>query len=205
MARITPLTGDQVAANHPELIATIRGVYGNEPSSFGVLDLVPGLLEAAAGLSLVAMRAGQVDIGLKWMVANVASRSAGCMYCSAHTGFHAHETAGVDAQKVEAVWEFETDPRFDDRERAALRLALAAAQVPNAATDETFVELHRYFDDVEIAEIVAVIALFGFFNRWNDTLATDLEDAPTAFGAAHLAQTGWRPPRRTTPVGGPTD
>ena len=40
-------------------------------------------------------------------------------------------------------------------------------------------------------EIVAVISMFGFLNRFNDTLANDLEDDAIAFARDHLASAGW--------------
>ena len=42
-----------------------------------------------------------------------------------------------------------------------------------------------------MVEITAIIAAFGFLNRWNDTLATTLEDSPLAFAQASLATSGW--------------
>ena len=39
----------------------------------------------------------------------------------------------------------------------------------------------------------ALIALFGWLNRCNDTMATDLEDEPLGFGREHLAAQGWDP------------
>jgi hypothetical protein len=38
---------------------------------------------------------------------------------------------------------------------------------------------------------VAVISLFGWLNRWNDTMATELEDEPLAFASQHLTANGW--------------
>jgi hypothetical protein len=38
---------------------------------------------------------------------------------------------------------------------------------------------------------VAVIALFGFLNRWNDTLGTVLEDVPKEFVEKELQPLGW--------------
>ena len=38
---------------------------------------------------------------------------------------------------------------------------------------------------------MAVISMFGFLNRWNDTLATSLEDVPSAFASEALAPKGW--------------
>jgi alkylhydroperoxidase family enzyme len=36
-------------------------------------------------------------------------------------------------------------------------------------------QLKKYFSKKQIIDIVSMIALFGFLNRWNDTLNTDLE------------------------------
>lgn len=39
--------------------------------------------------------------------------------------------------------------------------------------------------------VVAVIALFGFLNRFNDTMATELEASPLEVGKRVLAAKGW--------------
>ena len=39
-------------------------------------------------------------------------------------------------------------------------------------------ELGKHFDEEQQLEIVAVISMFGFLNRWNATLATELEALP---------------------------
>ena len=44
-----------------------------------------------------------------------------------------------------------------------------------------------------IVELVGVVCLFGWLNRWNDTMATPLEERPIAFGEKHLAKSGWDP------------
>jgi alkylhydroperoxidase family enzyme len=121
----------------------------------------------------------------------VASRAAGCTYCQAHTGHTAHRN-GVDEEKLQAAFDYETSPLFDAKEHAALRLAHHAALVPNAAEDAHFDELRKHFDEEEIVDIVSVIALFGYLNRWNDTMATTLEQSPLAFGEQTLAAGGWQ-------------
>jgi alkylhydroperoxidase family enzyme len=98
---------------------------------------------------------------------------------------------GVDEQKVAAIWDYQTSPLFSAAERAALDLAVAGAAVPNAATDAMFAELRKYWSEAQIVEIVGVIAMFGFLNRWNDTLATPLEDEPIEVGEKYLASHGW--------------
>ena len=124
------------------------------------------------------------------MVALISSASAGCRYCQAHTG-HSAERLGVSEEKLADIWNFETSEHFDDAERAALRLAFHAGQVPNAATDEHFAELAKHFDQDQIAAIVAVLSLFGYLNRWNDTMATQLEESARSFGEKMLSPNGW--------------
>jgi alkylhydroperoxidase family enzyme len=89
------------------------------------------------------------------------------------------------------MWDYQTSPLYSAAERAALDLAVAASSAPNAATDEMFMELRKHRTEEQIVEIVGVIAVFGFLNRWNDTLATPLEDEPIAVGEKYLAAHGW--------------
>jgi alkylhydroperoxidase family enzyme len=103
----------------------------------------------------------------------------------------------VDEAKLADVYDVEHSDRFSDPERAALRLAFAAASVPNTSTPAHFDELRRHFDDEQIAAIVAVIALFGFLNRWNDTMGTELEDPARQFGERVLAGHGWEVGKHT--------
>jgi len=133
---------------------------------------------------------GKVDRGFKRIVAHVASRAAGCQYCMAHTAGGALHF-GVEDKKLAAVWEYQTSPLYNAAERATLDFAVAAASVPNAVTDDMFAELRKYWTEEQIVEIVGVISLFGFLNRWNDTFATPLEDEPIEVGQKYLARGGW--------------
>jgi uncharacterized peroxidase-related enzyme len=151
----------------------------------------PEILRAVAGLTQAA-RTGAVSPELKELVALVASTAAGCRYCQAHTASNATRK-GAHAEKIAQVWSYESSDLFSDADRAALRLAHHAALVPNAATDEDFEELRRHFDDGEIVELMTMIALFGFLNRWNDTLATDLEATPLALASDVIGPAGWEP------------
>jgi len=136
---------------------------------------------------------GKAPLPLKRMAGYMASRSAGCMYCSSHTAETASVVDGVPPEKVAAIWEYETSDLFDDAERAVLRMAQGAGTTPNAVSDEDMEELHKYFDDDQIVELVAAVCLFGWLNRWNDTMATDLEPRPLEFGLSTLSDSGWEP------------
>lgn len=98
---------------------------------------------------------------------------------------------GVADEKLAAVWTFQTSPLFSDAERVALEFAIAAAAQPNAVTDELFERMKQHWSENQIVEIVSVISFFGFMNRYNDTMATPLEDEPIAVAQKHIAAQGW--------------
>jgi alkylhydroperoxidase family enzyme len=128
------------------------------------------------------------------LIAFTVSVSAGCIYCQAHTGHNSKRMSDEpDAQgeKLLQVLNYAEADCFSEAERAVVGLALAAGQVPNGAEQGHFDALKVHFSHRQIAQIVAVISTFGFLNRWNDTVATALEDVPIAFGESHLQETGW--------------
>ncbi len=133
------------------------------------------------------------------LVALAVSSSAGCRYCQAHTSHGAHRR-GVSASKLASILDFETSELFAPAERAALRLAFAVGRVPNEAEAAHFADLRAHYDDQQIVQLVSVIALFGFLNRWNDTLATALEGAPLQFAEASLAPLGWAAGKHASPA-----
>lgn len=190
MTRISSATAEQLSASK-DLLEMAAAAMGFEANSLKVMARQPAILQGFMGLSAAILGPGvRLDPVLRQMIAHISSAAAGCAYCQAHTALGA-EHRGADAEKLDALWEFETSNLFTPAEKAALDLALAAGSVPNQSTDEHFEALRAHYSEDEIVEIVGVIALFGFLNRWNDTLATTLEDSPLAFAEAHLTPRGW--------------
>ncbi len=168
----------------------VEGAMGFLPNSMLIMARKPGLVEAFAGLGLAVQGPSALPDEIKRMAAFMASRAAGCVYCQTHT-HHQAANAGISADKLDALWAYETSDLFSEAERAALRVAQAAAQVPNAVTGADMAALKQHFSDEQIVDLVAVISLFGFLNRWNDTFATALEKEPSSHAAAHMAAHGW--------------
>jgi len=191
-AHIAPLADDDLASVQ-DIVDLARKFSGYVPTSFRIMARKPALLRSFNGLVTTVMRdPGEVPAALKWLVAHAVSASAGCRYCQAHTAANSTK-AGLPLAKIEALMDYETNAIYSAPERAAVALALAAGQVPNAATREHFDALRPHFGESGIVEIVAVISLFGWLNRWNDTLASDLESAPLNFATTHLGPAGWSP------------
>lgn len=189
MAHIEPLSRAELAEFEP-VFAMIEKVMGFVPNSLLTLGRSPEILRGFGALSGAVLGSSRIPADLRQLVAFVASTAAGCRYCQAHTS-HGAEKAGVAGAKIEAAFAFETSPLFDARERAALRLARDAALQPSVVTAAHFDALRPHFDEREIVDLVAIISLFGWLNRWNDTMATQLESPAVRFGDRHLAGGGW--------------
>jgi alkylhydroperoxidase family enzyme len=189
MARIQPVPREQLP-EFENYFQEIEQLAGYLPNAFLTVAHQPALLRGLQALSAALRSLNSVDTGLKVLMSHLASSAVGCRFCEAHTSKTAR-TNGVDAAKITLIWEFETSDLFSDAERVALRLALAMGQSPNAVTDQHFADLREYYDDAQIVEMIAAVCNFGFWNRWNDTVATDLEQPVYELANALLSSRGW--------------
>ena len=151
----------------------------------------PKLVQAFAQLNAAVMDpSGEVDLGLRRLIGHLASKASGCLYCQAHTLLGA-KNFGVSEEKLAAVWTYAESPLYSEKERVALDFALAAAAQPNDVTDELFERLRLHWSQTQIVEILGVVAMFGFLNRWNDSLATPLEAVPDQVARNAAGERGW--------------
>ena len=190
MARIAPLKRSELEEFEP-FFQIVEQVMGFVPNSMLTMGRRPDILRGFTALTAPVLGPGKISAELKQLIAFVSSNASGCRYCQAHTSSSA-KRAGASQEKIDAAFDYAASPLFSEAERAALALANDASLVPNAASDAHFEALARHYGDEEIVEIVAVIALFGWLNRWNDTMATALEDEPSAFAAQNLGSRGWK-------------
>src|ERR687890_2774641 len=108
----------------------------------------------AATQELVKIRASQVN---------------GCGFCTdMHTKDAAH--AGETSVRLNLVAAWREATVFTDAERAALELAEQGTRIADAAggvSDEAWLNAAKYYDEEELAALVATIALINAFNRMN--------------------------------------
>ncbi|TVS17780.1 MAG: carboxymuconolactone decarboxylase family protein [Gammaproteobacteria bacterium] len=183
-------------ATDPKLLQLSRffeTTLGFTPNSVLTMQRRPDIARAFIELNRAVMdNHGRVTSELKRLIGYMASLTAGCRYCQAHTGLAAVRF-GLSEERLEALWEYRTNPLYSDAERAALDFALAAASVPNDVTEEISERLQAHWDEGEIVEILGVVSLFGFLNRWNDSMGTPIEDGALDFATEHLQTQGWNP------------
>lgn len=189
MAHLDPLPHD-LNSDLKDKFDHYKNTRGFIPNSILTMQRRPEIARAFMGLNQAILYEGTVSEELKMLISLIASQAAGCRYCQAHMANLA-SIYQASKEKIMAVWEWETSALFSDAEKAALTLAYHASVLPNEASEKDFEVLALYFSDNEVVEIVASVALFGYLNRWNDTMATDLEALPKEKASHLLNQVGW--------------
>ena len=187
---VTPLDRE----SNPELEEMVQfynETLGFTPNSLFTMMRRPRIAEAFLEMNRAVMEnKGRVTSALKRMIAYLSSMTTGCRYCEAHA-IRAAERYGAEQEKLENIWSYQSHPAFSDAERAAFDLAIAASQVPNAVDDAIAERMRAHWDEGEIVEIMGVVALFGYLNRWNDSMGTQLEEAAADSANHYLGEQGW--------------
>ncbi len=189
MPHVTPLDRATLP-QFAELFERYDRIRGFLPNSILTMSRRPRIAEAFMQLNQAILYEGTVPEALKMMVSYMASSAAGCRYCQGHMA-NLSSIYGLADEKIAAIWSFEESDLFTDAEKAALRLARHAGSVPNTAAAEHFDALRKHFSEDEIVEIVASISLFGYLNRWNDTMATEMEHVPARVAQRAIGPAGW--------------
>ena len=190
MAHMKPLPPETT----PELqddFEIFEKILGFVPNSLLTMQRRPKMVKGFGELTKGVMDPeGAVDLGLMRLIAHFSSRAAGCQYCEAHS-LIAAEIHHVPRKKLDEIWEYQTSPLYSEAERAALDFAMAAGSVPNAVDAELFTRMREHWSEEQIVQILGAVCLYGFLNRWNDSMATDLESAPREMGENVLSRGGW--------------
>lgn len=195
MSRLTlPAETSPDLKSHFDFFVTTLGFT---PNSVLTMQRKPKLVKALAQLNAAAMDPdGEVDLGFRRLIGHLASKASGCFYCQAHTLLGA-KNFGISEEKLAAIWNYDTSSLYSVKERLALDFARAAASQPNAVTDDMFLRMQQHWSDDQIVEILGVVALFGFLNRWNDTMGTPLEAVPEAVALRAAGDRGWSAGKHT--------
>lgn len=181
MPLVTPLDTDEneEVAN---LAKFFNETLGFCPNSVLTMQRRPAIAKAFIKLNMAVMaNEGRVNAEQKRLIGYITSANTGCRYCEAHTILAAERYGGTD-ERLENIWSFRESNLYTDAEKAAFEFALAASSVPNAVDEEISSELHKHWDEGEIVEILGVISLFGYLNRWNDSMGTTMESGAVDAG-----------------------
>lgn len=190
MPLVNPLSAEHDLETK-ELAEFFNETLGFCPNSVLTMQRRPAISKAFINLNKAVMaNEGRVTSALKRLIAWVSSNATGCRYCQAHA-IRAAERYGAEQAQLDNVWEYKTHPAFSAAERAALDFSLAASMVPNAVDAHIKKALYAHWNEGEIVEMLGVISLFGYLNRWNDSMGTILEEDAIESGNQYLGKHGF--------------
>jgi uncharacterized peroxidase-related enzyme len=190
MPLVKPLSPD-TNPDVKKLAEFFNETLGFCPNSVLTMQIRPEIARAFINMNMAVMdNHGNVTSALKRMIAWVSSNATGCRYCQAHA-IRAAERYGAEQEQLDNIWEYRTHAAFSDAERAALDFSLAASVIPNAVDEKIKSDLYKYWNEGEIVEMLGVISLFGYLNRWNDSMGTSIEDGAVESGDQYLGKHGW--------------
>ena len=193
MPHLDPVPLADVAdADIRERFRHYRVTRGFTPNSIMTMVRRPAIVHAFMALNQAVLYEGTVPVETKMLVSLASSFACGCLYCQSHMANLSSIWQAPD-EKIAALADFEDSPLFTPAERAAIRLGFKAGRQPNEAGDADFDALKAHWDDGQIVEIVAAVALFGYLNRWNDTMATTLEPHALEVALRTIGPAGWQP------------
>lgn len=191
MALIPPLDDEDFDPELLKFVQFFKGPLGVIPNSVRTMARRPEIAHAFTNLNIAVMKCDAgVTPEFKRLIGYMTSYVSGCRYCQAHT-ILGSERFGSTEERLNDVWNYAESEHFTSAEKAALSFARAAAMVPNEVDEPISNALRQHWSEGEIVEITAVVALFGFLNRWNDSMGSVLEDLPIQAGEKHLQETGW--------------
>lgn len=141
-------------------------------------------------VELVMVSPSNLSRQLRSELFTMASLAGGCQHCQAHGAYTLH-LMGVDAERIRDIWTFEQSAEFTEAEKAALRLARDGASVPNMVEPSHFAALREHYTDRQVVEMLAVVSLAGWFNRWNNSIATVTDQESVDWAEDNLRAVGW--------------
>jgi AhpD family alkylhydroperoxidase len=114
-------------------------------------------------------RSHSVDEKLKALAETKAACLIGCEFCL-DIGSHLSRKAGVSDEQLRSLHAYQDSPAFSPLERLVLEYAEAMCQMPVAISDELFARMREHFDERQIVELTAGIAIENFRARFNSAL-----------------------------------
>ncbi|HEY3754104.1 MAG TPA: carboxymuconolactone decarboxylase family protein [Pseudonocardiaceae bacterium] len=140
------------------------------PESSAVRAHAPNAFWAFADSWQAVFHSGVCDHATKDLCRVYISRTVKCEFCGNQRSAKA-AASGIGEQQYDELLNFESSPRYDDRQKAALAYAEAIAWGTNSA--ELWERLHAHFTEPELVELGCFIALTFGQQSWIRLLGID--------------------------------
>ncbi len=164
----TPVSDDDANEVASKIFQKYKDTKGSVPSWARVMANRPEILASFAQLLSVTMGPGLVEQDNKWKCAYVVSKINKCHYCIGVVEAMLKQL-GVSEDDIKDVISDEKTTLKDD-ERIAVKYAELVTKDAVNISDEVYEEMKKYYNEQQLVEITAAIALFNYINRFNDAL-----------------------------------
>lgn len=108
------------------------------------------------------------------LIRYVVSSTNTCVYCTTHQT-QLLTKAGIGAEKLANMHDYNNHPTFNDRERAAMAFAEAQTRDASNIPEDVSKQFVKIFTPAERTEISIIAATMGVLNKVNDALKVPLE------------------------------
>ncbi|MEK7831800.1 MAG: peroxidase-related enzyme [Acidobacteriota bacterium] len=180
MSRLQSVNLETATGQTKELLDAVKQKFGMVPNITRLMANSPAALAGYLNFS-GALASGKLDDQLRERLAIAVANTNGCDYClSAHT--MAGRMVGLSAEELGGA---QIGSSANERAETAMRFAIKVVRERGWASDEDLAELRKAgFDDGEIVEIIAVVALNTFTNYFNHVAQTVVDFPKVALAAA---------------------
>ena len=176
MARVRSIPSQELPADLADVYERYASDYGPFRNQVAVLAHVPQALNHLMSMLMELREAKTLPKRYLELVIVVVSQINECHYCVAH-----HKPAlaveGISPAGIDRLRDYKDHPELDEVDKVVVRWAEAITLDPHRIRDALFEELRAHFSEAQIVELTLRTALTGFFNRFNDALQIDDDDA----------------------------
>jgi AhpD family alkylhydroperoxidase len=157
-----------------------RRAYGREMAVTGVIAQSRRNALGYGMLEYMHERSHAVDEKLKMLAATKAAAQIGCEFCI-DIGSHLSREAGVTEEQLRELHSYRESAVFSTLEKLVIEYAEEMSKTNVNVPDELFARLREHFDDEQLVELTAAIAIENFRARFNNAL--DIPPAGFSTGA----------------------
>lgn len=171
MTRIQPVSPEGAAGKTKKLLDAVEAKLGMTPNMIKTMAQSPAVLEGYLNLS-GALGGGKLSAKLREQIALTSAEINNCAYCaSAHTAIG--KAAGLDEGEILSARQGQAT---DEKAEGALRFARTIIVNRGEVSDKELEAVRAVgFDEGEVAEIVANVALNIFTNYFNQIAGTEID------------------------------
>ncbi|WP_201839846.1 carboxymuconolactone decarboxylase family protein [Microvirga zambiensis] len=175
MARVKYLQPDEIEKKDKALFDRLQRERKVPTGNiFLALANVPQMLDGFLTYAN-SLRAGDLSPKLREMAVLTVGHCTASEYEIAHHHSHGLK-AGITAEQLEAIPNFETSSLFNDEERAVMSLAKESTLRVDV-TDQTWNQATKFLSETQMVELVLTIAWYNSGVRIMGALGIDLEDS----------------------------